>query len=254
MLAISRGIQLSLKNMNEEPRYNDIYYQSTTAHSRLIDIVGETETPLRELCTPIDWHAIFGNAQPVEIEIGSGKGRFLLEVSKRHPERNYLGVERAQKYVALTRERFLKYIRHNTARLESAAASKKAAEAFSNVRLVWTDATYFLTRYVPTESVLAYHIYFPDPWPKKRQRKRRIFRNQDFLAALARTLTPGGRLHIVTDYAAYFAELQERISQQTPLHQVTQASPDKENYIPTNFELKYIAEGRQIYRVVYEKR
>ena len=240
--------------MNEEPRYNDIYYQSTTVHSQLIDIVGATATALSEVQTPIDWHALFGNAQPIEIEIGCGKGRFLLEASKRHPETNYVGIERAQKYVELTRERFQKHIRHNKMHSAEAPAEAKVAGAFTNVRLVWTDATYFLTRYVLTESVQAYHIYFPDPWPKKRQRKRRIFRNQDFLAALARTLTAGGRLHIVTDYAEYFAELQERISQHTPLHRVTLELPHEQHHIPTSFELKYRAEGRQIYRVVYEKR
>lgn len=240
--------------MNEEPRYNDIYYQSTTVHSQLIDIVGETATALSEVQAPIDWHALFGNARPVEIEIGSGKGRFILEASKRHPEINYVGIERAHKYVELTRERFQKYIRHHEARPAENPFAAKVAGAFTNVHLVWTDATYFLTRYVPTESVQAYHIYFPDPWPKKRQRKRRIFRNQDFLAALARTLTAGGRLHIVTDYAEYFAELQERISQHTPLHRVTLALPPEQSHIPTSFELKYLAEGRQIYRVVYVKR
>ncbi len=256
--------------MNEEPRYNHIYYQSTTVHSQLIDIVGETATALSEVQAPIDWHALFGNACPVEIEIGSGKGRFLLEVSKQHPAINYIGIERAQKYVELTRERFQKYMRHNEASLHLAKAPPAPANTqpntpcqrtlgadtpkFTNVRLVWTDATYFLTRYVPTESVQAYHIYFPDPWPKKRQRKRRIFRNQDFLAALARTLSAGGKLYVVTDYAEYFAELQERISQQSPLQRVTLELPPEEHHIPTNFELKYLAEGRQIYRAVYEKR
>ena len=240
--------------MNEEPRYNRLYYQSTTVHSQLIDIVGETATALSEVQAPIDWHALFGNARPIEIEIGCGKGRFLLEASKRHPEMNYVGIERAHKYVKLTRERFQKHIRHHEMLSEKKPIAAKIAGAFTNVRLVWTDATYFLMRYVPTESVQAYHIYFPDPWPKKRQRKRRIFRNQDFLASLARTLTTGGRLHIVTDYAEYFAELQERISQRTPLHRVTLELPPEQPHIPTSFELKYLAEGREIYRVVYEKR
>ena len=90
----------------------------------------------------------------MEIEIGFGKGRFLLEASKRHPKVNYIGVERAQKYVELTRERFEKYIRH--------FGVDRASGTFSNVRLAWTDANYFLTRYVATVSVQAYHIYFPD--------------------------------------------------------------------------------------------
>ncbi len=231
--------------MRENPDYNDIYYQNTTAHSQIIDIVTERVIPLSEVAAPIDWEAFFGNPHPVEIEIGFGKGRFLLEASKRHPQVNYIGIERAQKYVGLTRERFEKYMRHFEV--------DRASGTFSNVRLVWTDANYFLTRYVPAVSVQAYHIYFPDPWPKKRQRKRRIFRNQDFLSALTNTLqSDGGRLYIATDYAAYFWEIQETLSQVNALCPVAEnLGPDRD--ITTNFEMKYTLEGREIYRTVYEK-
>ena len=231
--------------MRENPDYNDLYYQNTTSHSQIIDIITERVVPLGDLAAPIDWEAFFGNAHPVEIEIGFGKGRFLLEASKRHPKVNYIGVERAQKYVELTRERFEKYIRH--------FGVDRASGTFSNVRLAWTDANYFLTRYVPAASVQAYHIYFPDPWPKKRQRKRRIFRNQDFLEALTRTLnSDDGRLYIVTDYAAYFSEIQERLADLPLLRPVdAEFRPDQD--IATNFEMKYVLEGRSIYRAVYEK-
>ena len=138
--------------MRENPNYNDLYYQNTTSHSQIIDIVTERAVSLSEVAAPIDWEALFGNAQPVEIEIGFGKGRFLLEASKRHPKVNYIGVERAQKYVELTRERFEKYMRH--------FGVDRASGTFSNVRIVWTDANYFLTRYVAAASVQAYHIYF----------------------------------------------------------------------------------------------
>lgn len=231
--------------MRENPDYNDLYYQNTTVHSQIIDIVTKRAVSLSEFSLPIDWEACFGNPHPVEIEIGFGKGRFLLEASKRHPKVNYLGVERAQKYVELTRERFEKYMRH--------FGVDKASGTFSNVRLAWTDANYFVTRYVPAESVQAYHIYFPDPWPKKRQRKRRIFRNQDFLAALTRTLrSDRGKLYIVTDYEEYFQEIQERLAGLSALRPVAaDLSPDQD--IATNFEMKYVLEGREIYRAVYEK-
>ena len=229
--------------MRENPDYNDIYYQNTTTYSQIIDIVTKRVVSLSDLAAPIDWKAFFENSHPVEIEVGFGKGRFLLETSKQHPQVNYIGIERARKYVELTRERFEKYIRHFKV--------DKASGTFSNVRLVWTDANYFLTRYVPIASVQAYHIYFPDPWPKKRQRKRRIFRNQDFLSALANTLkSDGGRLYIATDYQEYFGEIQERLSQVSVLRPIGKnLGPD----IATNFEMKYTLEGREIYRAVYEK-
>lgn len=231
--------------MRENPDYNDLYYQNTTVHSQIIDIVTACAVPLGAFPVPMDWEVLFGNSHPVEIEIGSGKGRFLLEASKRHPTVNYIGIERAQKYVTLTQERFEKHIRH--------FGIDSASGTFSNVRLAWTDATYFLTRYVPTGSVQAYHIYFPDPWPKKRQRKRRIFRNQDFLCALTRTLKLSrGRLYIATDYAEYFQEIQERLADLSLLRPVkANRSPDQD--IPTNFEMKYVLEGREIHRSVYER-
>lgn len=231
--------------MRETPNYTDLYYQRTTSHSQIIDIITKRAVSLGEMDAPMDWETLFGNTHPVEIEIGFGKGRFLLEASKRHPKTNYIGIERAQKYVELTRERFEKYMRH--------FGIDKASWMFSNVRLAWTDANYFLTRYVAAASVQAYHIYFPDPWPRKRQQKRRIFRNQDFLEALTRTLnSDSGQLYIVTDYAEYFWEIQERLADLPLLHPVdADLRPDQD--IATNFEMKYVVEGRSIYRAVYEK-
>ena len=230
--------------MNEEPRYNDLFYQRTTSHSKILDVVRDCAISLNKVSSPIDWQELFGNANPVEVEIGFGKGRFLLEAAKQYADVNFIGVERAQKYVELTRRRFLKYLRHY--------AVDKNSGVFGNVRLVWTDANYFLSRYVPDNSIKAYHVYFPDPWPKARQQKRRIFRNKEFLEAISSTLSlDSGRLYVVTDYEEYFNEIQERIAQQTDLKPVTH---EIENYqhITTNFENKYQLEGRKIYRAVYE--
>ena len=231
--------------MNAEPRYNDLYYKCITSHSQIIDVVHGSAVSLHDYSSPLDFQELFSNTYPVEIEIGFGKGRFLLEASKAFPHKNYIGVERAQKYVELTRERFEKYMRHYCV--------EKKSGMFDNVRLAWTDANYFLTRYVPDESVHAYHIYFPDPWPKAKQQKRRIFRNKDFLSAISRSLIPdGGKLYVVTDYAEYFCEIQERLSLSTMLQSIPfDASAYK--HIATNFELKYRLEGRKIYRATYEK-
>lgn len=231
--------------MNAEPRYNDLYYRCTTSHSKILDVVRNNTKSLHDLPTPIDWEQLFGNKHPVEIEVGPGKGRFLLEASKQSPDINYIGVERAQKYVEITRLRFEKYIRHFSV--------DKNSGMFTNVRLVWTDANYFLTKYVPESSVQAYHVYFPDPWPKARQQKRRIFRNKDFLKAMARTLTSeSSKLYILTDFAEYFNEIQERLGQHKELKPVL-SDPEPYKNITTNFEMKYQSEGREIYRAVYTK-
>lgn len=230
--------------MNAEPRYNDTFYKNTTNYSKIIDVICDKATSLQDLPTPINMKSLFGNTNPVEIEIGFGKGRFLLEASRQNPRINYIGVERAQKYVEITHVRFEKYIRH--------FSIDKGSGIFENVRLVWTDANYFLSRYVPEESIQAYHIYFPDPWPKARQQKRRIFRNKEFLSAIMNTLKSNeGRLYVVTDFAEYFSEIQERLTKWTNL----QPSSEYVGYenITTNFEIKYQREGREIYRKLYKK-
>ncbi len=232
--------------MNAEPRYNDIYYKRTTSHSQIINVVKGNAISLHDVPSPIDWQDLFGNANPIEIEIGFGKGRFLLEASKQYADINFIGVERAQKYVEITRQRFLKYMQHY--------GVDKNSGVFENVRLAWTDANYFLSRYVPEESVKAYHVYFPDPWPKVRQQKRRIFRNREFLDAISRTLSLNdGKLYVATDYSEYFNEIQDRIAQHTGLIPVSTKTGEYQN-IATNFELKYRLEGRNIYRAVYEKK
>lgn len=231
--------------MNAEPRYNDTYYKCTTSHSQIVDAVQDNAISLHDLPSPIDWQTLFGNTYPVEVEIGFGKGRFLLEASKQFPQINYIGVERAQKYVKITRERFKKYMRH--------FSIDRNSGMFQNVRLAWTDANYFLTRHVPDESVQAYHIYFPDPWPKARQQKRRILRNKDFLSAITRTLTlDGGKLYVATDFTEYFCEIQERLAHLNKLKPIPLNLSGYE-HIATNFEMKYRLEGRKIYRAIYEK-
>ena len=231
--------------MNAEPRYNDIFYKRTTSHSQIMDVVKGDAISLNDVSSPLVWQDLFGNANPIEIEIGFGKGRFLLEAAKQFPDINYIGVERAQKYVELTRQRFLKYMQHY--------GVDKNSGIFENVRLAWTDANYFLSRYVPEESVKAYHVYFPDPWPKVRQQKRRIFRNREFLDAISRTLSLNdGKLYVVTDYSEYFNEIQDRIVQHTGLIPVSTKTSEYQD-IATNFEIKYRLEGRNIYRAVYEK-
>lgn len=234
--------------MNEEPRYNETYYKFTQFNSCIIDLDSGAQTSLDDIQPPICWKAIFGNENPVEIEIGCGKGRFLLEVARQHPEINYVGVERAPKYVRRIQQRFQKHIKHtglSTGRLEG--------PLFRNVRLAWSDAARFVECYIEEEGVQAYHVYFPDPWPKKRQHKRRLFRNEIWLRGIERSLYPStGRLYVVTDYGEYFDEIRFRINQSTCLVESTSMRIQKE-HIQTNFEMKYLAEGRKIYRAVFEK-
>ena len=213
--------------------HHEKFFELMEKRSALIDLREGKQTSLTEITPPIDWRALFGNENPVEIEIGCGRGRFLLEASRQHPEINYVGVERALKYVQHAKERLLK-------------------ENATGVCLIRSDAAYLVDRYVGGGTVDAYHVYFPDPWPKKRHRKRRLFRNEVWLNGLIRTLNSSrGRIHVATDYAEYFDEIHDCLTHTSPLVYLPPDSLEA-GHIPTSFEIKYRAEGRKIYRAVYQ--
>lgn len=177
-----------------------------------------------------DWSAWFGRCAPVELEIGCGKGTFLLRQARANPDRNYFGIEWANKFY-----RF--------------AADRMARWGVSNVRLLRTDAREFVLRRVPPASLAAMHIYHPDPWPKKRHHKRRLV-NAAFVDAAIRAIQPGGRLMIQTDHAGYFEQIESVTRDRTDLRPV----PFAENGVETpatNYEVKYEREGRAIYRVAF---
>ena len=204
----------SAKRMTES--HYEQFFELMAKRSALIDLREDKQIGLTEITPPIDWGALFGNENPVEIEIGCGKGRFLLEASRQHPEINYVGVERALKYVQHAKERLLK---------------RNATGVF----LIWSDAAYLVDRYIGEGTVDAYHVYFPDPWPKKRHHKRRLFRNEVWLNGLIRTLNSSrGRIHVATDYAEYFCEIHDCLTQTPPLVYLPPDSLEIEAY-PNQF-------------------
>jgi tRNA (guanine-N7-)-methyltransferase len=179
----------------------------------------------------LDLPALFGNAQPVILEIGSGKGRFLLETAMERPDVNLIGIEKSLHYHRVIRDRFLK-------------------RDLRNVRLINHDAFVVLQKMIPDASIAEVHVYFPDPWPKKRERKRRIIR-PEVLEEFRRVLVESGMGIYVTDHAEYFESA-------APL--VEAAFPRTERRIPgpadpprTNYEAKYREEGRAIFEIRFWK-
>ena len=188
------------------------------------------DSPLLAPAPPIDWRTLFGNDHPVEIEVGFGKGLFLVTQSQARPAANFLDIEIERKYTLLT-------------------ATRLARAGLPNVKLASTDARWFLKERVAPASVSALHIYFPDPWWKTRHRKRKLF-TRDFAEQCARVLQVGGRLHFMTDVAEYFAESIDMLTEVKGL-QALPAPDDADE--KTNFERKYRQEGSPIYRALYEK-
>lgn len=187
--------------------------------------------PGRGLPHPLDWAAIFGDENPVEIEIGSGKGTFLIESAERRPEGNFLSIEWARSYADYVRDR----VRRRDLR---------------NVRVVRADATRFLADHVPPGSVSVIHIYFPDPWPKDRHHKRRLIQ-PDFVATAVEALAPAGEIRFVTDHAEYFDAARGRFEESAALERAPVLEEEMTDL--TNYERKYRAEGREIHRARYRK-
>jgi tRNA (guanine-N7-)-methyltransferase len=181
---------------------------------------------------PFDAAREFSRRAPLEVELGSGKARFLIETARAAPAHDFLGLELSLAYYRICRDR-----------LERAGAS--------NARVVRADARRFVELALAPGSVRAFHVYFPDPWPKKRQRKRRLL-DGVALEILSSRLEPGGTLRIATDHADYAAAigpLSESVSGLEPLKWTDLPTPPA-----THYELKYRAEGREIWRFLLRRR
>lgn len=185
---------------------------------------------------PIDWAALFGNANPVEIEVGFGKGLFLVTTAEANPGRNYFGVEIIRKYQLLATDRLA---RHN----------------LTNAKTCCADAARILRDHVRPGSVAAVHVYFPDPWWKARHKKRTLF-TPEFAALVVRVLESGGVLHFATDvpdYAVMVAGVLAAVPELTPLPPPEEAPPAHDMDYLTNFERRFRKQGKPIHRSRHQR-
>jgi tRNA (guanine-N7-)-methyltransferase len=190
-----------------------------------------------ELPRPWDALQLFGRTAPLEIEVGSGKGLFLQSAATSNPDRDYLGIEIATKYA-----RF--------------AAARLAKRGLSNAMVVHGDAQPIFADLLPEHSLAAVHVYFPDPWWKKRHEKRRIM-NERFIRQIERTLASGGSLHYWTDVRERFEATLELIAVQTALtgpHAVAESPAAHELDYRTHFERRMRLAELPVYRAEFRKR
>jgi tRNA (guanine-N7-)-methyltransferase len=193
----------------------------------------DSDSPL----APLNWRALFGNSNPVEIEVGTGKGLFLLNTATARPETNFFGIEIVRKY-------------------QLYAATRFAIRKLPNVKTACADAKVILRDCVVPGSVAAVHVYFPDPWWKARHKKRRVF-TSDFAADAARVIRIGGRLLIASDVEEYF-NVMTAIVRAMPAfaerpEEAELAAPRTDAGFATNFERKALASGGSVWRAVYER-
>ncbi len=186
---------------------------------------------------PPDWRALFGHDNPLAVEVGVGKGVFLARLAKTSPGVNVVGIEIRAKRI----EKIVKRIR---------------AEKLANVRILQGDARAIFERAFANDSVAAVYLNFPDPWPKRRHAKRRIFRGE-FPACVHRVLIPGGRWYACTDVLAYTREMigsVDALGIFVNEGDATGFSERPAGYPASIHEEKFRAWGRRIHYMRWKKR
>jgi tRNA (guanine-N7-)-methyltransferase len=179
-----------------------------------------------------DLGALFPKAQPVEVELGTGDGSFLSQYAAMHPERNFIGVERL------------------LGRLRK-VDRKARRSGLRNLRLIRLEAAYFVEYLLPLASIDSLHIYFPDPWPKRKHWKNRLI-NARFAELAATILKPGGLVYLRTDDAAYFEQMTEVFS--TARQFCLAKTPEEVVAVITDFERNFNARGVTTLRAAYQLR
>jgi tRNA (guanine-N7-)-methyltransferase len=184
---------------------------------------------LRSIIEPLTLGALFPKPQPLEVELGCGDASFLVELARQRPETNFIGVERLL-------GRITKLDR------------KGRRAGLQNIRGVRIESSYFLQYLLPPHSASAIHIYFPDPWPKKRHQKYRLI-NEQFPALALAALAPGGKVFLRTDDAPYFSQMTEVFDAAKGFEKIE--TPAKLIELMTDFERDFHVRGIKTLHAAY---
>ncbi len=173
---------------------------------------------------------------PCELEIGSGKGLFLQSAATLQPDHFFIGIELAAKFANM-------------------AATRLAKHEFKNVAMLRGDAQRFLADVVPDNSLIAVHVYFPDPWWRNKHKKRRVL-NEQALQDIQRVLASGGKLHFWTDVLDYYehicSQLMDMTSLDGPMYVPQRTAQHSMDYT-THFERRARTHGQPVYRAIFIK-
>lgn len=197
---------------------------------------GSTQTnyeiiyPLKSILERIDLAAVFPVVQPLELELGSGDGSFLIQQAVGHAGRNFIGIERL-----LGRLRKIEKRGRQT--------------GLKNLRALRIESAYFLQYLLPAHTVSALHIYFPDPWPKRKHQRHRLI-NETFVGLARQSLTPGGLVYLRTDDADYFSQMEQVFSCSDAFKPVE--TPPELASVRTDFEMEFNRRGIPTLRAAYQ--
>lgn len=183
---------------------------------------------------PLDLTATFGRSASKILEIGFGMGDATATIAAAHPENDYLGIEVHGPGVG-------------------SLLNQIEQRGLSNLRIVQHDAVEVLTHMIADNSLAGVHIFFPDPWHKKRHHKRRLIK-PEFVALITRKLAAGGYLHCATDWEDYATQILQVLSAQPALANTAADYAPRPEYRPlTKFEQRGIRLGHGVWDIVFQK-
>ncbi|UFS68858.1 tRNA (guanosine(46)-N7)-methyltransferase TrmB [Geomonas sp. RF6] len=200
-----------------------------------IQIESPNYLKLEALASPPDWSAIFGNNNPIALEIGCGIGDFILKTAIDHPNVNFIAIDFYNKGCWKTCRRLDRH-------------------GITNVRVLRDEARLFITDRIPKGSLSAVYINCPDPWPKKRHRKRRLV-SSHFLEFLREYLAPGANFYFATDFDDYGIDVAEFMPQVSGFRNAFAPDlyrHDFPGYHKSKYMQKFLAEGKNIFFVHYK--
>lgn len=192
---------------------------------------------LADLPCPLSAEQLFGSDLPSpagwHLEIGCGKGRFLLSSARAAPQAGFIGIEMVARYARLL-------------------AGRAARQRVENLAVIHGEALYLLATHLPWGFADSLHIYFPDPWPKSRHHRRRLLDAATVDLVLG-VLKPGGRLNFATDYLDYGEAVVELLENAPSIAEIRCRRGEWPDGVRTNWEGKFMTEGRPILRLEAER-
>jgi len=203
---------------------------------RMIEIHSHYFLRSENLGQPPDWQGLFGNLNPIALEIGCGIGDFVAKTALGKPEQNFIAIDYYNKGCDST-----------CRRLER--------DGVTNVRVLRVEAREFITGQIPENSLSALYINCPDPWPKKRHRKRRLV-NSAFMEFMRGYLRPGADFFFATDFEDYGEDVAAFMAQQEGYANMLApdlSRHDLDEYHRSKYMLKFMAEGKKIHFVHYRR-